>query len=54
MRVLDAEGRPIQRLYAAGMTGSSNVLIAGHGHALAWTFATGRIAGANAAACAGV
>ena len=54
MRVLDAEGRPIHRLSAAGMTGSSNVLIAGHGHALAWTFATGRIAGANAAACAGV
>jgi fumarate reductase flavoprotein subunit len=54
MHVLDTDGRPISRLYAAGMTGSSNVLIAGHGHALAWTFATGRIAGANAAACAGV
>ncbi len=50
MRVLDGQGSPIPRLYAAGMTGSSNVLIAGHGHALAWTFATGRIAGANAAA----
>ncbi len=50
MRVLNGEGRPIPCLYAAGMTGSSNVLIAGHGHALAWTFATGRIAGANAAA----
>ena len=54
MHVLDTDGRPISRLYAAGMTGSSNVLIAGHGHALAWTFATGRIAGANAAAGAGV
>ena len=53
MRVLDTGGRPIPRLYAAGMAGSSNVLIAGHGHALAWTFATGRIAGANAAAGAG-
>ena len=54
MRVQDTEGRPIHRLFAAGMTGSSNVLIAGHGHALAWTFATGRIAGANAAVGAGV
>ena len=49
MRVLDTSGAPIAGLYAAGINAASNALIAGHGHALVWAFATGRIAG-NAAA----
>ena len=47
-RVLDTSGIPIPRLYAAGINGSSNAFIAGHGHALVWAFATGQIAGRNA------
>ncbi len=50
MHVLHESGRPIRHLYAAGMNGASNTLIAGHGHALSWAFTTGRIAGANASA----
>ena len=50
MRVLDTSGAPIPGLYAAGINAASNALIAGHGHALVWAFATGRIAGKNAAA----
>ncbi len=50
MRVLDKSGAPIDGLYAAGINAASNALIAGHGHALVWAFATGRIAGNNAAA----
>ena len=49
MRVLDTSGAPIAGLYAAGINAASNALIAGHGHALVWAFATGRIAGKNAA-----
>ena len=44
-RVLTESGRPIQKLFAAGISGSSNTLVAGHGHALAWAFGTGHIAG---------
>lgn len=50
MHVLDQSGQLIPHLYAAGMCGSSNTLLAGHGHALAWAFGTGRISGVNAAA----
>ena len=50
MHVLDNSGAPIPGLYGAGITAASNALIAGHGHALVWAFATGRIAGENAAA----
>ena len=50
MHVLNEAGQVIRGLYAAGMNGSSNTLIAGHGNALAWAFSTGRIAGVNAAA----
>ena len=53
MRVLDTSGAPIEGLYAAGINAASNALIAGHGHALVWAFATGRIAGENAAGYAG-
>ena len=49
MQVLDTSGDPIQGLYGAGINAASNALIAGHGHALVWAFATGRIAGENAA-----
>ena len=44
-RVLTESGRPIQKLFAAGISGSSNTLVAGHGHALVWAFGTGHIAG---------
>ncbi len=54
MRVLDTTGAPIDGLYAAGINAASNALIAGHGHALVWAFATGRIAGTNAAAGAAI
>ncbi len=47
MRVLDTSGTPIAGLHAAGINAASNALIAGH--ALVWAFATGRIAGGNAA-----
>ena len=50
MQVLDTSGDPIPGLYAAGINAASNALIAGHGHALVWAFATGRIAGENASA----
>jgi len=49
MRVLDKSGTPISRLFAAGINAASNTFIAGHGHALVWAFATGQIAGKNAA-----
>ena len=49
MQVLDTSGDPIPGLYGAGINAASNALIAGHGHALVWAFATGRIAGENAA-----
>ena len=48
-RVLDAEGRPIGGLYAAGSNGQGGLLLKGHGHHLAWAFVSGRRAGRNAA-----
>lgn len=49
-RVLDAQGRPIEGLRAAGSTGQGGLLLKGHGHHLAWAFASGRRAGRMAAA----
>lgn len=49
LRVLDQAGAPIAGLYAAGSTGQGGVILEGHGHHLAWAFATGRIAGRHAA-----
>lgn len=49
-RVLDADDRPIDGLYAAGATGQGGLLLKGHGHHLAWAFVSGRRAGAQAAA----
>lgn len=48
-RVLGADARPIPGLYAAGSTGQGGLLLKGHGHHLAWAFASGRRAGRNAA-----
>jgi succinate dehydrogenase/fumarate reductase flavoprotein subunit len=48
-RVLGADDKPIAGLYAAGSTGQGGLLLKGHGHHLAWAFASGRRAGRNAA-----
>lgn len=49
-RVLDAAGRPIDGLHAAGCIGQGGLLLGrGHGLHLAWAFTSGRIAGAGAA-----
>ncbi|SAK95777.1 tricarballylate dehydrogenase [Caballeronia hypogeia] len=51
-RVLDAGGAPIGGLRAAGSTGQGGLLLKGHGHHLAWAFASGRRAGRFAAQAA--
>jgi fumarate reductase flavoprotein subunit len=48
-RVLDAQDRPIDGLYAVGSTGQGGLLLKGHGHHLAWAFVSGRRAGRLAA-----
>lgn len=48
-RVLGPEDKPIPGLFAAGSTGQGGLLLKGHGHHLAWAFASGRRAGRNAA-----
>jgi fumarate reductase flavoprotein subunit len=48
-RVLGSGDEPIPGLYAAGSTGQGGLLLKGHGHHLAWAFASGRRAGRNAA-----
>lgn len=48
-RVLGEDDQPIPGLYAAGSTGQGGLLLKGHGHHLAWAFASGRRAGRNAA-----
>lgn len=48
-RVLGEGDRPIPGLYAAGSVGQGGLLLKGHGHHLAWAFASGRRAGRNAA-----
>jgi fumarate reductase flavoprotein subunit len=48
-RVLGAGDIPIEGLFAAGSTGQGGLLLRGHGHHLAWAFASGRRAGRNAA-----
>lgn len=49
-RVLGENDVPIAGLYAAGSTGQGGLLLKGHGHHLAWAFASGRRAGRFAAA----
>lgn len=51
-RVLGPDDRPIEGLFAAGATGQGGLLLRGHGHHLAWAFASGRRAGRNAARAA--
>jgi fumarate reductase flavoprotein subunit len=51
-RVLDSEDKPIAGLLAAGSTGQGGLLLKGHGHHLAWAFASGRRAGRFAALAA--
>ena len=51
-RVLGTDDKPIAGLYAAGATGQGGLLLKGHGHHLAWAFASGRRAGRNAAQAA--
>jgi succinate dehydrogenase/fumarate reductase flavoprotein subunit len=48
-QVLGAGDHPIPGLFAAGSTGQGGLLLKGHGHHLAWAFASGRRAGRNAA-----
>ncbi|MFZ9297726.1 MAG: FAD-dependent oxidoreductase [Hylemonella sp.] len=48
-RVLDASGKPVPGLLAAGSTGQGGLLLKGHGHHLAWAFVSGRRAGRHAA-----
>ena len=48
-RVLGPGEAPLAGLYAAGSTGQGGLLLKGHGHHLAWAFASGRRAGRHAA-----
>jgi fumarate reductase flavoprotein subunit len=48
-RVLGGAGKAIEGLWAAGSTGQGGLLLKGHGHHLAWAFASGRRAGRHAA-----
>jgi succinate dehydrogenase/fumarate reductase flavoprotein subunit len=52
-RVLGAGDVAIPGLYAAGSTGQGGLLLRGHGHHLAWAFASGRRAGRRAAEAVG-
>ena len=49
LAVIGADGKPIPGLFAAGSAGQGGLLLEGHGHHLGWAFASGRIAGRNAA-----
>jgi hypothetical protein len=49
MEVLGLDAQPIAGLYAAGTNGSGGLLMEGHGHHIGWAFASGRLAGRNAA-----
>jgi len=49
LEVVRADDRVIPGLYAAGSNGQGGLLLEGHGHHLGWAFASGRIAGRNAA-----
>lgn len=45
LHVLDAAGRPIQGLYAAGQTGLGGMVLWGHGLHIAWALTSGRLVG---------
>jgi len=41
IRVLDGRGKPIERVYARGMSALGGITLGGHGHHLLWAVATG-------------
>lgn len=45
LEVLDARGRPIPGLYAAGQNGLGGMVLWGHGLHIAWALTSGRLAG---------
>jgi succinate dehydrogenase/fumarate reductase flavoprotein subunit len=47
--VAEADGKPIKGLYGGGVNARLISFLGGHGYALAWAMASGRIAGENAA-----
>jgi fumarate reductase flavoprotein subunit len=49
MQALDAGGKAIPGLYAAGSNGMGGMVLWGHGLHLAWAFTSGRVAGRSAA-----
>ena len=49
LEVLTEDGAVIPGLYAAGGVGQGGFSITGHGHGLGWAFASGLVAGRNAA-----
>lgn len=49
MNVLSEDGPPIRGLYGAGVNARLITFMGGHGYALAWAMASGRIAGQQAA-----
>lgn len=49
MRVLSLDGKPVAGLYGAGVNARLITFMGGHGYALAWAMASGRIAGESAA-----
>ncbi|NYT50010.1 FAD-dependent oxidoreductase [Parapusillimonas granuli] len=53
-KVIRADGSWIEGLYAVGNVGLGGLIVAGHGHYLAWAFTSGRLAGRNAALAGGV
>jgi fumarate reductase flavoprotein subunit len=45
LRVLTADGAPVQGLHAVGGVGQGGMLLLGHGHHIAWAMTSGRLAG---------
>jgi fumarate reductase flavoprotein subunit len=52
-RVLDADGKPIGGLYAAGSAGQGGLLLQLDGLHIAWAHTSGRLAGRSAALAKG-
>lgn len=52
LNVLATDGKPIAGLYGGGVNARLITFMGGHGYALAWAMASGRVAGRNAAAFA--
>ena len=48
MQVLDQAGMPLRGLFAAGSVGQGGMVLEGHGHHIAWAFASGRYAARSA------